>query len=25
LLTMSSGLMWDEGALPNDETRLYWD
>jgi len=25
LLTMSSGLKWDEGALPNDETRLYWD
>jgi CubicO group peptidase (beta-lactamase class C family) len=24
LLTMSSGLAWDEGALPNDETRLYW-
>jgi CubicO group peptidase (beta-lactamase class C family) len=24
LLTMSSGLQWDEGALPNDETRLYW-
>jgi len=24
LLTMSSGLEWDEGALPNDETRLYW-
>ena len=25
LLTMSSGLAWDEGSLPNDETRLYWD
>jgi len=25
LLTMSSGLEWDEGSLPNDETRLYWD
>ena len=25
LLTMSSGFDWDEGALPNDETRLYWD
>ncbi len=24
LLSMSSGLEWDEGALPNDETRLYW-
>ncbi len=24
LLTMSSGLAWDEGALPNDETKLYW-
>jgi CubicO group peptidase (beta-lactamase class C family) len=24
LLTMSSGLDWDEGALPNDETKLYW-
>jgi CubicO group peptidase (beta-lactamase class C family) len=24
LLTMSSGLQWDEGALPNDETKLYW-
>jgi len=24
LLTMSSGLQWDEGALPNDETRLLW-
>lgn len=24
LLSMSSGLDWDEGGLPNDETRLYW-
>lgn len=24
LLTMTSGLRWDEGALPNDETRLFW-
>jgi CubicO group peptidase (beta-lactamase class C family) len=24
LLTMSSGLQWDEGSLPNDETKLYW-
>ena len=24
LLTMSSGLSWDEGGLPNDETRLFW-
>lgn len=24
LLTMSSGLEWDEGGLPNDETSLYW-
>lgn len=24
LLDMSSGLVWDEGSLPNDETRLYW-
>ena len=24
LLSMSSGLRWDEGALPNDETRLFW-
>jgi len=24
LLTMTSGLAWDEGALPNDETRLFW-
>jgi CubicO group peptidase (beta-lactamase class C family) len=24
LLGMSSGLEWDEGALPNDETRLFW-
>ena len=24
LLTMSSGLDWDEGALPNDETHLFW-
>ena len=24
LLTMSSGLDWDEGAVPNDETKLYW-
>jgi CubicO group peptidase (beta-lactamase class C family) len=24
LLSMSSGLAWDEGALPNDETKLYW-
>ncbi|HYP70966.1 MAG TPA: serine hydrolase, partial [Variovorax sp.] len=24
LLGMSSGLHWDEGALPNDETRLFW-
>lgn len=25
LLTMSSGLQWDEAALPNDETRLFWN
>ncbi|MEE3719235.1 serine hydrolase [Tumidithrix elongata RA019] len=25
LLTMSSGLQWNEGALPNDETRLFWE
>jgi len=25
LLSMSSGFDWDEFALPNDETRLYWD
>ncbi|MDM0114653.1 serine hydrolase [Variovorax sp. J22R133] len=24
LLSMTSGLQWDEGSLPNDETRLYW-
>lgn len=24
LLSMSSGLHWDEGALPNDETQLFW-
>lgn len=24
LLTMSSGLQWDEDALPNDETRMFW-
>jgi CubicO group peptidase (beta-lactamase class C family) len=24
LLTITSGLEWDEGSLPNDETRLYW-
>jgi CubicO group peptidase (beta-lactamase class C family) len=24
LLSMSSGLDWDEGSLPNDETSLYW-
>jgi CubicO group peptidase (beta-lactamase class C family) len=24
LLTMSSGLQWDENGFPNDETRLYW-
>jgi CubicO group peptidase (beta-lactamase class C family) len=24
LLGMSSGLEWDEGDLPNDETSLYW-
>lgn len=24
LLTMSSGLQWDEGAVPNDETQLFW-
>ena len=24
LLTMTSGLKWDEGSLPNDETRLFW-
>ncbi len=24
LLSMSSGLDWDEGALPNDETRLFF-
>jgi CubicO group peptidase (beta-lactamase class C family) len=23
-LTMTSGLQWDEAALPNDETRLFW-
>jgi CubicO group peptidase (beta-lactamase class C family) len=25
LLTMSSGLQWHEGAVPNDETRLFWE
>ena len=25
LLTMSSGLQWDEGSVPDDETKLYWD
>jgi hypothetical protein len=25
LLTMSSGLQWNEGAVPNDETRLFWE
>jgi CubicO group peptidase (beta-lactamase class C family) len=24
LLTMSSGLDWNEDAVPNDETRLFW-
>jgi CubicO group peptidase (beta-lactamase class C family) len=24
LMTMTSGLKWDEGTLPNDETSLYW-
>jgi CubicO group peptidase (beta-lactamase class C family) len=24
LLTMSSGLDWNENAVPNDETRLFW-
>ena len=24
LLSMSSGLTWDEGGLPNDETRLFF-
>lgn len=25
LLTMSSGLQWNEGTVPNDETRLFWE
>jgi CubicO group peptidase (beta-lactamase class C family) len=25
LLTMSSGLQWNEGAVPNDETTLFWE
>lgn len=24
LLTMTSGMQWDEASLPNDETRLFW-
>jgi CubicO group peptidase (beta-lactamase class C family) len=24
LLTMTSGLDWHEGSVPNDETRLFW-
>lgn len=24
LLAMTSGLQWDEAALPNDETKLFW-
>lgn len=24
LLTMTSGLEWDEAGLPNDETKLFW-
>lgn len=24
LLTMTSGLQWDEGSLPSDETQLFW-
>jgi hypothetical protein len=25
LLTMTSGLQWNEGAVPNDETQLFWE